>query len=147
MEQLNFPMYEFRFKNNKNKLYIFDIIRKKFVVLTPEEWVRQNVVQFLLEEKKIPVTLINVEKALKINGLTKRYDIVVFRTNGEIFLVVECKAPHIEITQSVFDQIAIYNLSLNAEFQMVTNGIQHYYCQMDYQNQCYVFLKDLPNFC
>lgn len=147
MEQLNFPIYEFRFKNNKNKLYIFDIIRKKFVVLTPEEWVRQNVVQFLLEEKKIPVTLINVEKALKINGLTKRYDIVVFRTNGEIFLVVECKAPHIEITQSVFDQIAIYNLSLNAEFQMVTNGIQHYYCQMDYQNQCYVFLKDLPNFC
>lgn len=147
MEQLNFPMYEFRFKNNKNKLYIFDIIRKKFVVLTPEEWVRQNVVQFLLEEKKIPVTLINVEKALKINGLTKRYDIVVFRTNGEIFLVVECKAPHIEITQSVFDQIAIYNLSLNAEFQMVTNGIQHYYCQMDYQNQRYIFLKDLPNFC
>lgn len=147
MEQLNFPMYEFRFKNNKNKLYIFDIIRKKFVVLTPEEWVRQNVVQFLLEEKKIPITLINIEKALKINGLTKRYDIVVFRTNGEIFLVVECKAPHIEITQSVFDQIAIYNLSLNAEFQMVTNGIQHYYCQMDYQNQCYVFLKDLPNFC
>lgn len=147
MEQLNFPMYEFRFKNNKNKLHIFDIIRKKFVVLTPEEWVRQNVVQFLLEEKKIPVTLINVEKALKINGLTKRYDIVVFRTNGEIFLVVECKAPHIEITQSVFDQIAIYNLSLNAEFQMVTNGIQHYYCQMDYQNQRYIFLKDLPNFC
>jgi predicted type IV restriction endonuclease len=121
--KLNFPNYSFRFKNSENKMAIFDEIRKKFVVLTPEEWVRQHVVQYLLLEKKYPKSLINVEKLVKVNGLNKRYDIVVFQPNGEIFLLIECKAPEVPISQQTFDQIARYNLQLNAQFLMVTNGL------------------------
>lgn len=144
MQELNFPLYKFQFKNIENKLYIFDEIRKKFVVSQPEEWVRQNTIKYLLEEKKYPKTLLNIEKKINVNGLTKRYDIVIYRPNGEIFLIVECKAPQVKITQEVFDQIARYNLQLKAENLMITNGISHYFCQMDYINQQYIFLKDLP---
>jgi len=146
MQKLNFPTYNFRFKNNENKVAIFDEIRKKFIILTPEEWVRQHVVQFLLEEKKYPKSLINVEKVLKINGLTKRYDGVVFNTDGSIFLLVECKAPKVKITQTTFDQIARYNMTLKATYLMVTNGLNHYFCLMDFENESYVFLKELPEF-
>ncbi len=146
MQKLNFPEYSFRFKNSENKVLIFDEIRKKFVVLTPEEWVRQHVVKFLLEEKKYPKSYINVEKNIKINGLTKRYDIVIFNPDGSIFLLVECKAPEVSITQNVFDQIARYNLKLNAQYLMVTNGLNNYFCQMDFENEKYIFLKELPLF-
>lgn len=146
MQNLNFPSYTFRFKNSENKVAIFDEIRKKFVVLTPEEWVRQHVVQYLLLEKKYPKSLINVEKLVKVNGLNKRYDIVVFQPNGEIFLLIECKAPEVSISQQTFDQIARYNLKLNAQFLMVTNGLNHYFCQMDFENEKYVFLKEAPDF-
>ena len=146
MQKLNFQLYNFRFKNNENKLSIFDEIRKKFIILTPEEWVRQHVVQFLLEEKKYPKSLINVEKVLKINGLRKRYDVVVFNSDGSIFILIECKAPEIKITQATFDQIARYNMTMNAQFLMVTNGLNHYFCQMDYENEKYTFLENLPNY-
>ena len=146
MQNLNFPSYTFRFKNSENKVAIFDEIRKKFVVLTPEEWVRQHVVQYLLLEKKYPKSLINVEKLVKVNGLNKRYDIVVFQPNGEIFLLIECKAPEVAISQQTFDQIARYNLKLNAQFLMVTNGLNHYFCQMDFENEQYVFLREAPEF-
>lgn len=145
MQKLNFPEYSFRFKNSENKVLIFDEIRKKFVVLTPEEWVRQHVIKFLLQEKKYPKSYINVEKNIKINGLTKRYDVVVFNPNGSIFLLVECKAPEVSITQNVFDQIARYNLKLNAQHLMVTNGLNNYFCLMDFLNEKYIFLKELPN--
>ena len=146
MQNLNFPSYTFRFKNSENKMAIFDEIRKKFVVLTPEEWVRQHVVQYLLLEKKYPKSLINVEKLVKVNGLNKRYDIVVFQPNGEIFMLIECKAPEVAISQQTFDQIARYNLKLNAQYLMVTNGLNHYFCQMDFENEKYVFLKEAPDF-
>ncbi len=146
MHQLNFPTYPFRFKNSENKVLIFDIIRKKFMVLQPEEWVRQNCIHYLIEDKKYPKSLINVEKELKVNGLKKRYDIVVFKTNGDILLIIECKAPSIVIDQTTFDQIARYNMTLNAEYLMVTNGINHYYCQMDFEQQQYRFLKDIPQY-
>ena len=146
MQKLNFQLYNFRFKNNENKLSIFDEIRKKFIILTPEEWVRQHVVQFLLEEKKYPKSLINVEKVLKINGLRKRYDVVVFNSDGSIFILIECKAPEIKIAQATFDQIARYNMTMNAQFLMVTNGLNHYFCQMDYENEKYTFLENLPNY-
>lgn len=146
MQHLNFPTYSFRFKNNENKISIFDEIRKKFVILTPEEWVRQNVVRYLLEEKKYSKSYINVEKLIKINDLNKRYDIVVFQPNGKIFLLIECKAPEVQITQQTFDQIARYNLVLNASYLMVTNGLNHYFCQMDLENEKYNFLKDLPDY-
>lgn len=144
MQELNFPKYSFRIKSSENKLSIFDEVRKKYVLLTPEEWVRQNTVQYLLCEKQYPKTLLNVEKVIKINDLTKRYDIVIYKPDGSIFLLVECKAPHIKITQESFDQIARYNLVLKAEYLMVTNGINHYFCKMDFKNERYNFLKNLP---
>ncbi len=146
MQQLDFPKYHFRFKSNENKISIFDEIRKKFVILTPEEWVRQHVVQFLICEKHFPKGHINVEKELLLNQTKKRYDIVIYNTDGSIFLVVECKAPQIVISQDTFDQIARYNLSLNATFLMVTNGLYHYYCQLDYENKRYRFLEEIPQY-
>jgi hypothetical protein len=146
MQQLNFPKYSFRFKNSENKVAIFDEIRKKFILLTPEEWVRQNTIQFILQEKKYPKSYLNVEKIIKINDLIKRYDVVVFQPNGKIFLLIECKAPEVNITQNTFDQIARYNLSLKAEYLMVTNGLNHYFCQMDFEKEEYIFLKELPEF-
>ncbi len=146
MQKLNFPTFTFRFKNSENKVAIFDEIRKKFIILTPEEWVRQHVVQFLLQDKNYPKSYINVEKLIKINDLSKRYDIVVYQPNGELFLLIECKAPEVKITQQTFDQIARYNLVLNAKYLMVTNGLNHYFCQMDFENEKYIFLEELPEF-
>ncbi len=146
MIKLNFPVYSFRFKNSENKVAIFDEIRKKFILLTPEEWVRQHTVQFLLQDKKFPKSYINVEKLIKINNLSKRYDVVVFQPNGDIFLLIECKAPEVPISQNTFDQIARYNLVLKAKYLMVTNGLNHYFCQMDFENEKYNFLKEIPEF-
>ncbi|MCB0450229.1 type I restriction enzyme HsdR N-terminal domain-containing protein [Mariniflexile maritimum] len=144
MQQLNFPRFPFRFKNSENKISIFDCIRKKFVILQPEEWVRQHCVLYLITVKGYPKSLINIEKELIVNGLRKRYDIVIFNPNGNIHLIVECKSPTVTINQDTFDQIAQYNRSLNANFLMVTNGINHYYCQMDFENERYNFLQDIP---
>ena len=144
MELLNFPASEFRFRKSDSQTVIFDEIRKKFLVLTPEEWVRQHVVQYLINEKKYPKSLINVEKILKINGIPKRYDIVVFNTDGSIFILVECKAPQVKISQHVFDQIARYNMAMQSQLLMVTNGLNHYYCKLDYENERYDFMPELP---
>ena len=146
MLALNFPKYSFRFKNSENKIAVFDELRKKFVVLTPEEWVRQHVVKFLTLDKNYPKNHINVEKQLKLGKLTKRYDVVVFYPDGKIKVVVECKAPHIKITQEVFDQIARYNLSLKADYLMITNGLQHYFCKLDYKEEKYHFLPEIPDY-
>ncbi|WP_034046254.1 type I restriction enzyme HsdR N-terminal domain-containing protein [Wocania ichthyoenteri] len=146
MQKLNFPTYSFRFKSSENKISIFDSIRKKFVILQPEEWVRQHCVQYLMEVKGYPKSLINVEKELIVNGLKKRYDIVIYNSNGSIHLIVECKSPTITVNQNTFDQIAQYNLVLNASYLMVTNGLNHYYCQMDFKNERYQFLKDIPKY-
>lgn len=145
MQPLNFDTYPFRLRDTGGKVAIFCETRRKFVALTPEEWVRQHAVQFLLNDRKYPKSLVNVEKLLKVNGLSKRYDAVVFNPDGSIFLLVECKAPQIGIDQSTFDQIARYNLSMRSEFLMVTNGLNHYFCRMDYENQRYVFLTEIPS--
>ena len=125
---------------------IFDEIRKKFIILTPEEWVRQHTIQFLIQQKKYPKQLLNAEKQLKVNGLTRRYYIVAYNPDGSINLIVECKAPSIKITQNAFDQIARYNLSLKAEQLMVTNGLNHYFCNLDYEAEKYHFLRDLSTY-
>ncbi len=116
------------------------------MILQPEEWVRQHCIQYLINTKRYPKFLINVEKELIINTLKKRYDIVVYNPDGSIHLIVECKSPTITINQNTFDQIAQYNLKLNATFLMVTNGLNHYYCQMDFDNERYNFLKDIPDY-
>ena len=146
MQKLNFPQYQFRFKNTENKIGIFTPLRKKFVILTPEEWVRQHCVHFLMNEKKYPITLLNEEKKVNVNGMSKRYDIVAYKNNGKVKLIVECKAPSVQITQTTFDQIARYNLSLNADFLMLTNGLNHYFCKMNFKEKTYTFLRDLPEY-
>ncbi|HSP83020.1 MAG TPA: type I restriction enzyme HsdR N-terminal domain-containing protein, partial [Gillisia sp.] len=123
MQKLNFPNYTFRFKNSENKIAAFDEIRKKFIILTPEEWVRLHTVQYLKVEKLFPLSYINVEKQLMLGKVIKRYDVVVFNAEGGIHLIVECKAPSIKITQATFDQIARYNMNLKAKYLMVTNGL------------------------
>ncbi len=146
MQKLNFPQYTFRFKNSENKIAAFDEIRKKFILLTPEEWVRLHTVQYLISEKNYPKSLINVEKQLKLGKRIKRYDVVVYDPSGDIHIIVECKAPSVKITQDTFDQIARYNMSLKATYLMVTNGLEHFFCMLDYVNEKFNFLPELPNY-
>tara|TARA_B100000780_G_scaffold125884_1_gene88284 strand:- start:2941 stop:3387 length:447 start_codon:yes stop_codon:yes gene_type:complete len=146
MQDLNLPTYNFKLKSNENKTLIFDNIRKKYVVLTPEEWVRQHYIYFLIEEKGYPRSLIALEKQLVINNRKKRTDILIFNTSGNPQIIVECKAPSIKITQATFDQIARYNLKLKANYLIVTNGLDHYYCKMDFEKESYIFLTEIPNY-
>jgi len=146
MTNLNLPKYSFRIKNKENKLYIFDKIRKKDLVLTEEEWVRQNFISYLHIEKKYPLSLIAIEKQCKVNNTIKRTDILVFNKTGSPHIIVECKAPQVKINQDTFDQIARYNMELNADFLILTNGLEHYYCQMDHVAMRYHFLKEIPNY-
>lgn len=146
MINLNLPPVKFRIKNSENKTLIFDILRKKNVVLTPEEWVRQHYIHFLIKQKQYPKSLIAVEKQLVINNLVKRTDILVFNRNGNPEIIVECKAPQVPINQQTFDQIARYNLQLNATYLVVTNGMHHFYCKMNTKNKTYIFLREIPNY-
>ena len=146
MKNLNFPSYNFRLKNSENITYIFDEIRKKFVVLQPEEWVRQHCLKYLTKDKNYPISLINVEKQIKIKTLIRRCDIVIYNPNGTVFCIVECKAPSIAINQKTFDQIAKYNRTLKANYLMVTNGLSHYYCNMDQGPKGYNFIESIPSY-
>ena len=120
MLDLSFPNYEFRLKEINQKRFIFDEIRKKYIELTPEEWVRQNCIKFLINEKKFKKNLISIEKKIQLNNTTKRFDILVHDINGGCILLVECKAPNIKINQESFDQIFRYNQVINAKFLFVT---------------------------
>ncbi len=144
MEKLNLPTYLFNIKLIEQRKYIFDSIRKKFVILTPEEWVRQNFLKFLVDEKKYPASLIAVEMEFKLNNLSKRSDAVVYNKSGHPLLIIECKASSVKIDQKVFDQIARYNMKLNVEYLIVTNGLQHFCCKIDYKNYVYSFIKEIP---
>jgi len=146
MLKLSFPNYEFTLKKINQKRFIFDGIRNKYVELTPEEWVRQNCLMFLEKEKKFKKGLISVEKRIKLNNTTKRFDILVHDNQGSCVLLVECKAPNIKITQKTFDQILSYNHVINAEYLMVTNGIIHYYCKINKVNKRIDFLKEIPEY-
>lgn len=146
MRILNFPAFDFRYKTNENKTFIFDPIRKKYLMLTPEEWVRQHAVRWLIEVKLYPASVLAVEKRIEVGGLSKRYDIAVYLPDGSLFLLVECKAPEVPISQQTFDQAARYNLTLKAPFFWLTNGLNHYFCTADKQHQQYVFLKDAPSY-
>ena len=144
MKRLNFPNYEFRLKKEGQKRFIFDLIRKKYVQLSSEEWVRQNCVRFLIEEKRISRFSIAIEKEIEFNGIKKRFDIVSYSSEGKINLLVECKAPNIEIKQKTFDQILIYNKILKSKYLMVTNGINHYYCKINEDRNNIKFLANFP---
>ena len=146
LQSLNFRTYSFRLKSTENKTLIFDPIRKKFVSLQPEEWVRQHVLHFLLEDKKYPAGWLQVEKTILLNRLKRRFDIVVYNPDGSIKILVECKAPEQAIKQETFDQIARYNQVLKAEYLIITNGLDHYFFTVDAEKENYVFLSDIPDF-
>ncbi|MCU4162588.1 type I restriction enzyme HsdR N-terminal domain-containing protein [Carboxylicivirga caseinilyticus] len=144
MQKLNLPTYEFRFRNHQGKEQIFDVIRKKFVALTPEEWVRQNLISFLIHHQKYSPGLIAVEMPVKVNGLNQRADIVVYNRKGMPSMIVECKAPAVAITKSVFDQAARYNMKLQVDYMMVTNGLQHFCAQLTDDKGAYQMLQEIP---
>ena len=146
MQRLNLPTFPLKIKSEAGRKRIFDEIRKKWLLLTPEEWVRQNFIHYLAHEKKYSASLMAIEYTLTYNNQAKRIDIVVFNTSGTPLIIVECKAPEVKITQQTFDQIAVYNLSLHVDYLIITNGLQHYCCRMNYKEKKYDFLKEIPNF-
>jgi hypothetical protein len=142
---LNFPVYEFLIREENGQLKIFDLARKKYVVLTPEEWVRQHLVHYLHKDKGYPLGLMIVEKEFKYNKLSKRADIVVCDRNGIPLLMAECKSPDVEITQGVFDQAMRYNLTMDVQLVILSNGINHFCFRLDKENQTYVALTEIPD--
>ncbi|RLD43276.1 MAG: restriction endonuclease subunit R [Bacteroidetes bacterium] len=147
MEKLNLPEFKYRTRvNSKDKTEIFDIIRKKYIVLTPEENVRQNFIHYLLKFKAFPASLMAVEKGLKVNTKIKRTDIVQYNTDGKAILIVECKAPHIKINENTFAQAAMYNMEMKVDYLIMTNGLNHYCGKIDYTKQSMEYLPEIPNF-
>ncbi len=146
MQKLSFPQYDFRIKPKDGKNFIFDSIRKKYILITPEEWVRQNLIKFLITEKKYPKSLIGVEVGLKLNSLQKRADVLCYNSQAEPLLLVECKAPNVKISQQTFEQIAQYNIHFRVKHLLVSNGLNHYACKIDFKNKSYEFLEDIPSY-
>ena len=143
---LNLPQYSFRITEKSGKKLIFDDFRRRWVSLTPEEWVRQNFARYLTEVKHFPSSLVAIERSLRMNQRDFRTDIVLFSRSGNPLVVVECKAPQVKITQMVFDQIARYNLDLRVNYLIVTNGLMHYCCRFDQSQLSYAFLPEIPDF-
>ena len=146
MIKLNLPEYSFTIRYLDTVPEIFDSIRKKYVVLTPEEWVRQNFVRYLIAEKNYPKSLLAIEKEITVNRLKKRCDVVIYNRDLKPIVIVECKSPTVKINQEVFDQAARYNLSLNVEYLIITNGMNHYCCTIDEENKSYKFKEEIPSF-
>lgn len=141
---LNLPPYPFKITQRDDVVFIFDELRKKHLVLTPEEWVRQHFIQDLIIDKKFPKTLIQIEGGLVLNQLQKRSDILVYNTSGEKLMLIECKAPKVKITQSVFEQASRYNSIHQAKWIVLTNGLQHIYAKMDLKTGSFVFIEEMP---
>ncbi|MBP3566690.1 MAG: type I restriction enzyme HsdR N-terminal domain-containing protein [Paraprevotella sp.] len=146
MFALNLPQYPIKVTKRDGRHFIFDDLRRKFVALTPEEWVRQHFVHYLTEQKGYPTGLIANEIQLNLNGTTKRCDTVVYDKQAHPRVIIEYKAPHIEITQKVFNQISRYNMVLHVDYLIVSNGLQHYCCRMNYKENTYEFLQDIPDY-
>ncbi len=144
-EPLNLPPYAFKIKEDEQRHYIFDELRKKYLLLTPEEWVRQHFVQYLIKHKNFSSSLISLEQGMKLNELQKRTDILVYNNTGAVVMLVECKAPNVKINQDVFDQASRYNIKHKVNYIVVTNGLSHYCCKIDYELLSTTFLNDIPN--
>jgi hypothetical protein len=146
LPKLNLPPFNYRLKEQGNQKMIYDAFRKKYVVLTPEEWVRQHVAHFLVNVKHYSAQLIKTESGINSPGLSQRADIVACNRQGKGLLLVECKAADVKISQEVFDQAAGYCLHLHIPYLVLSNGIEHYACQMNWQDKKYDFLDDIPDF-
>ena len=145
MRKLNLPLFEFKIKKENNNTIIFDKIRKKWIILTPEEWVRQNFISYILD-KNYPKSLINCEKVFYINKVSKRYDIVVYDSSGNVEILVECKSYDVNLIKDHFDQVMRYNLELKSKYVIVTNGLRHFYFEFDESEKIYKQKKDLISY-
>ncbi len=146
MQILNLPPYEFKTRVENGKKYIFDPFRTKYLVLTPEENVRQHFARYLIDELSYPATLMMSEHSLTLNKMNKRCDLIVFDRSGEPLVLVECKAPEVKISQAVFDQVARYNQVFKVSYLMVSNGLKHYCCKIDFVTGKIEFLKSMPSY-
>ena len=146
MSALNLPPYETKLTEQDGKPQIFDRLRKCYVALTPEEWVRQHFVHYLIDHKNYPTTLMANEVAITLNGMNKRCDTVVYDKTLRPRVIVEYKAPTVKITKEVFAQISRYNLTLRVDYLIISNGLQHYCCRMDYEKQSFTFLQEIPEY-
>lgn len=146
MEKLNFPEYDFKIITKDGKKLIFDEIRKKYIVLNSEEWVRQNLIKYLIYDREIPSGLISIEKKLIVNQMSKRTDIVIYNNKGQASMLAECKAPNILIDQKVFEQIARYNMTLKVPVLLVSNGFVHYCCIIDHNKKAFSFMNNIPKY-
>jgi type I site-specific restriction endonuclease len=144
LPQLNLSIVALKTKLVEGTTQVFDQVRKKYLVLTPEEWVRQHFIHYLNQEKNYPLGLMGVEQMVKYNGMQTRADIVLYTTEGKPNMIVECKAPNVKITQDAFNQIAKYNFKLQVPFLVVTNGMKHYCCRMEYDSNEIKFLEEIP---
>ena len=146
MQQLNLPSYPIKLKEEKGQQFIFDSIRKKYLIHTPEEWVRQNFIHYLIHEKGFASSLIAIEKGLKLNELQNRADAVVYDKNAQPIVLIEFKAPHVKINQETFEQIARYNRIFKVPYLVVTNGMNHYCAKIDFNSNSFEFLKEIPTY-
>ena len=144
MRKLNLPSYEFQYRMEDEKRFVLDIFRKKYVMLTPEEEVRQCFARYLMEEKGYPASLMMTEYSLKLNEMIRRCDILVHKPAGKPAVLVECKAPNVKISSETFDQAARYNMVFRVKYLMVTNGLKHYCCYVDFENQKVEFIAEIP---
>ncbi|CCZ80559.1 type I restriction enzyme HsdR N-terminal domain-containing protein [Odoribacter laneus] len=142
---LSLPAFEYKVKKQEKGLYIYDIIRKKYVLLTPEEWVRQHFIHYLIHYKNYAPALVAIEREIDVYGLKKRFDIVCYDRQGKPYLIVECKAASVPLSQQVFDQVFGYNLTLAARYVVVTNGRVHL-CGYTNEERIFCFLEDIPDF-
>lgn len=146
MKQLNFPSCDFTIKRDDDQLFIFDEVRKKWIVLTPEEWVRQHVVFYLVGQKKYPASLIAIEKSIKVNTRTKRFDIACYNNKAEPVVLIECKAPEVKINQSTMDQALRYNSKIQAPCIVLTNGLDLVCAMIDFESKKVSYVTDIPSY-
>ncbi|MBR4130381.1 MAG: type I restriction enzyme HsdR N-terminal domain-containing protein [Bacteroidaceae bacterium] len=144
MQELNLPKTDLKIITKDGKLHVFDVLRRKYVALTPEEWVRQQFVHFLIGQKGYPAECIGNEISINLNGTKKRCDTVIYDGNAQPTMIVEYKSPQVEITQQVFEQISRYNIKLRVKWLIVSNGLQHYCCKIDYESGTYQFVEEIP---
>jgi len=144
MRKLNLPDYEFKTRDEAGKRFVLDVFRKKYVMLTPEEEVRQRFARYLVKEKNYPASLMMTEVALKLNEMTQRCDILVHKPAGKPAVLVECKAPEVKVSRETFDQAARYNMVFGVKYLMVTNGLKHYCCSLDFERRKVQFLDEIP---
>lgn len=146
MIRLNLPSFKIKLSGTIQKPMIYDILRRKHVALTPEEWVRQHFIHYMIECKSYPASLMANEVSLKYGAKSLRADTVLYNRSLKPIMIMEYKAPDIAITRSVFDQISAYNLLLHVDYLIMSNGMQHYCCKMDYDHRSYTFLTDIPDY-